>query len=179
MRRLLLLLLLLASPASAQNAPHKEGDYGGVVPGEQPSERPEGPTRPSKAKRAPAKGTLSWVGFEAKDGGAQLFLQSVAPFEVSQRVEGGTLVVSLSLTKLAANTWRKVDTRFFDSPLAGVIAKAGGRKRGVQVRVTFKNPKDAREAAVRMATEPDGMAYAYLTFPASSGASQPVTAPSE
>ncbi|MDQ3370603.1 MAG: hypothetical protein M3680_34730 [Myxococcota bacterium] len=175
MRRLLV-LLLLASPASAQNAPHKEGDYGGVVPGEQPS---EGPARPAKAKRAPARGTLTWVGFEAKDGGAQLFLQSVAPFEVSQRVEGGTLVVSLSLTKLAANTWRKVDTRFFDNPLAGVIAKAGGRKRGVQVRITFKNPKDAREAALRMATEPDGMAYAYLTFPPGSGASQPVAEPQD
>ena len=28
----------------------------------------------------------------------------------------------------------------------------------------FKNAKDAQEAAVRTATEPDGMYYAYLSF---------------
>ena len=159
MRRLLL-ILLLASPALADTGTHKEGEYSGVIPGQKPE-------RPAKPKRPPAKGTLTWIGFEAKDGGAQLFFQSVAPFQVTQRVANGTVIATLDLTKLASNTWRKVDTRFFDNPLAGVVAKAmrGKKGRGIEVRITFKNPKDAREGSVRTATEADGMYYAYLSFP--------------
>lgn len=177
MRRLLVLLLLTfaASSASAQTAPNKEGEYGGVVPGEKPD-------TPKKAKRV-ARGTLSWIGFEAKDGGAELFLQSGAPFEVSQRVEGATLIVHTNLTRLASNTWRKVDTRFFDTPIAGVIAtkvraSRGGKGRarhgaGIDVRITFKSAKDAREAQVRTATEPDGLFYTYLTFGPGAAAATP------
>lgn len=166
MVRALLFVLLLASPAFAQKAPHKEGEYGGVNPtGET---RPE-PGKPGKPRRPPPKGTLTWVGFEAKDGGAQVFLQSVAPFTVGQRLEGSTLVVSVDLSRLAGNTWRPIDTRFFDNPLARIVAskpKGKGRgKAGLEVRITFKNPKDAREGTVRSETGPDGMAYVYLTFP--------------
>lgn len=153
----LLLVLLLASPAFADNAQHKEGEYGGVVPGQ----KPEG--KPGKPKRPPSKGTLTWIGFEAKDGGAQLFLQSVAPFQVSQKIVGSTLVASVDLTKLASNTWRRIDTRFFDNPLSGVVAQKRGRR--IEVRIAFKNPKDAREGTIRTATEADGMYYAYLSFP--------------
>jgi hypothetical protein len=212
MRRALLLLLLLASPVFAdtkgdtkppdKKAPvkkdpdrpradnsvrpvieHKEGDYGGVIPGQ----KPDPSTRPAKPKRPPAKGTLSWIGFEAKDGGAQVFFQSVGPFEVTQHVEGTTLIVHLSLTRLGANTWRQVDTRFFDNPLAGMVARpvraaratkaSPARGSGIEVRVTFKNPKDAREGTVRAATaEADGMYYAYLAFPeGADGKQQPAT----
>jgi hypothetical protein len=195
MRRALLLILLAGtSVASAQpkqpakkvpppkgdmvvvptrdTLPHREGEYGGVAPG-----TPQGPKdRPAKPKRPPAKGTLSWIGFEAKDGGAQLFFQSVAPFDVQQHVEGGALVVHLSLSRLGANTWRQVDTRFFDNPLAFVQARQVGSRRGsktgpargagIDVRITFKNPKDAREGSLRAAAaDADGMYYAYLAFP--------------
>lgn len=171
MRRLLL-VLVLASPAYtyADTEPHKEGEYGGVVPGQ----KAETPTRPAKAKRPPPKGTLTWIGFEAKDGGAQLFLQSTGAFQVTQKVVGATLVATLDLTRLGTNTWRQVDTRFFDNPLAGVIAKPLRRKKGIEVRINFKNAKDAREGAVRTATEADGMYYAYLSFPEGS-ASEPKT----
>lgn len=140
--------------------PHREGEYGGVVPGVKPDSK-DG----KKAKRPPAKGTLTWIGFEAKDGGAQLFFQSVAPFEMSQRVEGSTLVVTLSLTKLGQNTWRQVDTRYFDNPLSMIVAKPAKKKKGIEVRITFKNPKDAKEGSARTSTEADGMYYAYLSFP--------------
>ncbi|HWU90016.1 MAG TPA: hypothetical protein VN253_22290 [Kofleriaceae bacterium] len=175
MRRALL-LLALAGPAFADPGPHKEGAYGGVVPGQQPD--PAG--RPARPTRPPPKGTLTWVGFEAKDGGAQVFLQSVAPFEVQQHLEGATLVAHLSLTRLGHNTWRQVDTRFFDSPLSGMVARAVGATRasktrpargpGIDVRISFKNPKDAREGTLRTATEADGMFYAYMSFPAGAGA---------
>lgn len=165
------LLLALAGPAVADTAPHKEGEYGGVVPGQ----KPEPSARPAKPRKPPPKGTLTWIGFEAKDGGAQLFFQSVAPFAVQQHMEGTTLVAHLALTRLGGNTWRPIDTRFFDNPLAGVAARVVGANRatkvrpargaGIDVRITFKNPKDAREGTLRVATEADGMHYAYLTFP--------------
>ncbi len=170
MRRALALLLVLVStgPAIADTkGPHKEGEYGGVIPGQ----KPEG----SKPKRGPSKGTLSWIGFEAKNGGAQVFFQSPGAFEVSQHVEGSTLVVHLMLQRLGPNTWRQVDTRFFENPLSGMTAKAvrsaGASKgraahpAGVEVNIQFKNPRDAREASMTTKTEPDGMYYAYLTFP--------------
>lgn len=156
------MVLLLAGTAVAQpkaepQGPHREGEYGGVVPGVKPD------TKDGKKAKKPTKGTLSWIGFEAKDGGAQLFFQSVAPFEMSQRVEGSTLVVTLSLSRLGQNTWRQVDTRYFDNPLSMIVAKK--KKKGIEVRITFKNPKDAKEGSARTSTEADGMYYAYLSFP--------------
>jgi hypothetical protein len=168
-----LVILLLAAPVSADIGPHKEGQYGGITPGEtQPRDTAAKPARP---RRPPPRGTLTWIGFEAKDGGAEVFFQSVAPFVVTQRVEGGTLVVHITLTRLGHNTWRQVDTRFFDNPLSGIVARAVGAARatkdrpahgaGIEARIAFKNAKDAREATVRTATEADGMYYAYLKFP--------------
>jgi hypothetical protein len=173
MRRALLLLLLAAPAYADDKGPHKEGEYGGVAPG-QPAQKDPG-AKPARPKRPPPKGTLTWIGFEAKDGGAQVFLQSVAPFQVQQHVEGSTLVVHLSLTRLGHNTWRQIDTRFFDNPLAGMVARAvratragkgrPARSSGIAIRVKFKNPKDAREASVTTKTEADGLYYAYLAFP--------------
>ncbi|MDX2093901.1 MAG: hypothetical protein SFX73_39065 [Kofleriaceae bacterium] len=124
MRRALMLVMLFAGSTWAQDrapkGPHMEGEYGGVIPGQ--TQTSEGTAKP-KPRRPPTKGTLSWIGFEAKDGGAQLFFQSIAPFEVTQRLEGSTLVVHLSLTKLGTNAGRQIDTRFFDNPLAMVKAK--------------------------------------------------------
>ncbi len=162
--RALWMVLLLAGTAVAQpkvepKGPHREGEYGGVVPGTKPD------AKDGKKAKKPTKGTLSWIGFEAKDGGAQLFFQSVAPFEMSQRVEGGSVIVSLTLTRLGTNTWRQIDTRFFDNPLSMVTAKLAKKKKGTEVRITFKNPKDAKEGSARTATEADGMYYAYLSFP--------------
>jgi hypothetical protein len=175
--------LLLAAPAYADTPPHKEGRYGGVKPGEpQPRDAAAKPARP---KRLPPKGTLTWIGFEAKDGGAEVFFQAVAPFELTQHVEGATLVVHLELRRLGHNTWRQIDTRFFDNPLAGIVARAVGAARakkdhparaaGIEARIAFKNAKAAREAALRTATEADGMFYAYLSFP--EGTDAPPAAP--
>ena len=150
--------------------PHAEGQYGGVTPGEPAAST----THEAKPKHLPAKGTLTWIGFEAKDGGAQVFFQSVAPFALSQRVEGGSLVVHLDLPRLGHNTWRQIDTRFFDNPLSGIAARAvsavhatkahPARSAGIEAKIAFKNAKDAKEAVVRTATEADGMYYAYLSF---------------
>jgi hypothetical protein len=176
MRRVLFCLLFVSAPAFAQT-PHREGEYGGVSPGMAASAAPS--TEGTKArKRAPA-GTLTWLGFEARDGGALVFFQSVAPFEVSQRIEGGSLVVQLGLSRLATNTARPIETRFFDNPLSRITARkigAHGRKAragsgtGIEVRIAFKNTSDVREGQVRSETGPDGMHYVYLAFPPSAGA---------
>jgi hypothetical protein len=154
----LVLLPLLAGPASAQNAPagpHREGDYGGVTPGQ----------KPEKPKKPPSRGTLSWIGFEAAGGGAKVFFQSPGAFEVTQQVEGSTLVVHLDLKRMGTNTGRRIDTRFFENPLSGIDAARARKKGGIDVKITFKNPKDARSASVSTKTEADGMFYAYLSFP--------------
>jgi hypothetical protein len=162
MRRLLLCLVLAsaATPAFADDpkGPNPEGEYGGVEPGKPRKADPN-----TKPKKPPPKGTLSWIGFEAKDGGSQIFLQSVAPFEVSQRVDGNVLVVSLTgVTRLGQNTWRPIDTRFFETTLSRITAKKKGR--GIELRVAFKDAKDAAQGSVKTATEADGMYYTYLSF---------------
>ncbi|MGE0545451.1 MAG: hypothetical protein AB7O24_09920 [Kofleriaceae bacterium] len=179
MYRALLLLMLVTPPAFA-DTPHQEGTYGGVVPGQPPVEKP------GKPKRPPPKATLTWVGFEAKDGGAQVFLQAASPFEVEQYVDGNSLVVHTTLKRLARNVGRKVDTRFFDSPLAGMLARVSGaaraskgrpaHKAGVSIRITFKNAADAKPATTRSAVEADGMNYVYLTFPPGTAAAEPTIA---
>jgi hypothetical protein len=194
MRRAILASLLFALPALAapapkdpapktprpiDTAPHKEGDYGGVDPGKSPSSS----DRP-KFQHPPPKGTLSWIGFEAKDGGATVFFQSPGPFDVSQVVDGGSLYVYLTgLNRLGANEWRAIDTRFFDNPLARlearIVGKAGASKAGpahpagAQVKITFKNAKDAHEGTLKAAQEADGYYYAYLTFGAGTGDKEP------
>lgn len=170
MRRALLCLVLFGSPAFAQEAkgPHAEGEYGGVQPGE--VKKPEA----GKKRKAPRKGTLSWIGFESKSGSSDVFFQSVAPFQVSQRVEGGAVVVKLTgLTRLGHNTWRPIDTRFFDTPISRITARKKGK--AIEVRIAFKNAKEAAQGTVRTATEADGMFYAYVSFAGGGGA--PTTEP--
>ena len=182
MRCALLLSLLLAGPAFAEEpkGPHQEGDYGGVSPGE--TKKPE--EKPSAKTKRPPKGTLSWIGFEAKNGSAQVFLQSPGPFEVSQHLENGTLVVhAQGLSRLGQNTWRPIDTRFFDTPVERIVAKrvgaaratkkAAGHAAGIELRITFKKGKEPKEADVRSATEADGFYYTYLTFQGVPTAEQP------
>ncbi|MBP6634191.1 MAG: hypothetical protein KBG28_29490 [Kofleriaceae bacterium] len=162
--------LLLAAPAARADegqAIRQEGEYGGVKPGVTP--------RGDKGRKV-AAGTLGWIGFSPKDGGAEVFFQSGGPFEVTQRLDGSTLVVQLTgLGKLVRGVRRPVDTRFFDSPLARIAARVvraqkarkgrPGHAGGVEVRIQFKNGKDTREGTVRTATEADGLFYVYLSFP--------------
>jgi hypothetical protein len=164
-------------PAPTTETTHKEGDYGGVEPDRTQSTDPGAKPKP---KRRPPNGTLSWIGFEPKDGGSEVFFQSPAAFDLAQHVEGNQLVVELgSLNQLGANTWRPIDTHFFDNPLARIEAHRVGASRGtktaaahgagVEIRITFKNAADAKEGTYRSSQETDGYYYAYLTFGAGTG----------
>lgn len=159
MRRALLCLVLLGSPAFAQGmqGPNPEGVYSGVQPGEVK------PPEPGKKRKAPRKGTLSWIGFETKSGTSDVFFQSAAPFQISQRVENGAVIVKLTgLSRLGHNTWRPIDTRYFDTPISRITAKKKGK--AIEVRIAFKNAKEAAPGTVRTATEADGLFYAYVSF---------------
>jgi hypothetical protein len=149
--------------AVAQPVVHREGEYTGVVPGQKQDGQP---------RRTLGKATLSWIGFAAKDGGAEVFFQSPSKFEVTQELQGDVLVVTLSdVTRQVSNTRRPIDTRYFDNPLSRISTKPVRRSgkrgtiRGIAVRIEFKNRKDARPGTLRTATEADGMFYAYLSFP--------------
>jgi hypothetical protein len=144
----------------------REGDYSGVSPGE--------PAASAAKKVKAGASTLTWVGFAAQDsGGAQIFFQGTSRFSASQRLEGTTLVVDIEgLRRMATNTRRPLDTRFFESSVARVTAKAvrarkktrkaPARKAGIEVRITFKSPADAREGNLRQETAPDGTFVIYL-----------------
>jgi hypothetical protein len=144
----------------------REGDYSGVSPGE--------PAATTARKVKAGASTLTWIGFAAQDGGgAQIFFQGTSRFAASQRLEGSTLVVEIEgLKRMATNTRRPLDTRFFESSVARVTAravrarkktrKAPARKGGIEVRITFKNAADAREGNLRQETAPDGTFVIYL-----------------
>jgi len=160
------ILAWLLVGGSAQADDHREGEYGGVRPGVAATPAPPG----KRVHHPPRKDELTWLGFEAKEGAGELFFQAPAGFNVVQWVDKGQLVVVLEgLHRQVKNTRRPLDTRYFDAPVARVTARPVGahggaraHKAGIEVRVAFKNPKDAREGALRTATEPDGMFYAYL-----------------
>lgn len=155
---------------------HEEGQYGGVNPTGTPS--PD-----AKLTRPPAH-TLGWVGFAAKDGAGEVFFQAAQPFQLTQRVEGGAVIVTIDgLTKLTRNVRRPLDTRFFDAPIDRITAKAvkkararkghPGHPAGVEVRIAFRAGTPVSEGVVRTATEKDGLYYAYLTFAAAAPAPEP------
>jgi len=162
-----LAITVVGASASADNQ-HQEGVYTGAKPGVRPG------ADVGKPQKKPPAGTLSWIGFEAKDRAATVWLQAANPFEISQRVEGATLVVEVTgLRRMVRNARRPIDTHYFDNPLARISAKAVGarhskkvhRKAGLEIRIQFKNAKDAKEASTRTATEADGLFYTYLSFP--------------
>lgn len=170
--------IALTGGAARADGPHQEGDYGGVQPGRPADHDGKKPRRP------PPKGALTWIGFAPKDGGAELFAQAASAFTVVQAVESGQLVVVLEgLRRQVANTRRPLDTRFFDSPIARISARPVGahgaghggpaHKAGIELRIAFKDPKQAHEAQLRTATEADGLFYAYLSVAGTPAATTP------
>jgi hypothetical protein len=164
------LALAANAPVRAETPQHQEGVYTGAKPGVRPG------AEEGKPQAKPRASTLSWIGFEAKDGGATVWLQAASAFDVTQRVEGATLVVTATgLSKMVRNTRRPIDTRYFENPLARITAKV--RKKKVELRITFKSAKDAHEASARTATEADGLNYVYLSFPPGEGSKDTDAAP--
>ncbi len=145
---------------------HKEGDYGGVRPG-------EGEARAPKRGKKPV---VTWIGFVPQSGGSsRFFVQVIGSVDYEQDVVGNTLVVTIAGAKLGSrNVRRRLDTRFFDTSVRQVVPKQArarrarkgkpGQKAGVQLTFEFKNPADARAASASSKREQDGYDYLYLDF---------------
>lgn len=162
----------LVGPAMAESKIHLEGEYAGVSPGVRPLAVREGRSK----DKAPPKSTLLWIGFSARaDEGADVWFQTAEPVTVDQSIDGQTLVVFFpGLRAQVQNTRRPIDTSYFDNPIARISARTVKASRarkgkpaqaaGVEVRISFKNPRDAAPGSLRTATEADGRAYTYLSF---------------
>jgi hypothetical protein len=112
---------------------------------------------------------VTWLGFQPQAGGAaRVFVQLDRAVPHEQEVRGGELVIALGGARAASsNTVRFLDTRFFETPVERVAIergrRAGGRGRagGLELVIRFKDPAEARAAAVDMAAARDG--FTYLT----------------
>lgn len=150
-------------------APHLEGEYGGVSPGQAPAKTTK------KAKRK--KPVVTWVGFQPLEGGsARVFAQldgvAAGATSFEQRVVGDELVVLIPKVALnQRNNARPLDTRFFEGRIAQVAAKkvaARGRGRartpaGVELRIKFKQGQPS-QANGKLEQGQDGSTYLFLDF---------------
>ena len=160
-----------------RKGPNREGEYGGIVPERDPA------ADDRRRKQRKRKNAISWVGFQPWDGGrARLFVRLANELEYTQNLVGSALYVNIARARYRhKNTRRRLDMRHFDTALELVTGKRvsarrarknrPARKRGIELRITFKDAKDAREASASMTTGKDGYTYLNLDFPPGSGSS--------
>lgn len=145
---------------------HPRGVYGGVQPGVAVDKVYKKRRPVLNRKRVSTKRpVVRWVGFQRNSGNSRLFVQLSAATEYSQRLEGTTLIVSMPNARLGgSNARRPLDTRFFETPVLRAVAKPfrKRRARGVDLHITFKDPKDASEASATVSTGDDGFSYLFL-----------------
>lgn len=159
----------------ARRSRNREGQYGGVVPDREPD--PDD-TRRTRRKR---KNAVSWIGFQPQDGGrARVFVRMANELEYAQHLAGNVLYINIAGARYRhRNTLRRLDMRHFETALETVTSKRvsrrrarkgkHARKRGIELRISFKDAKDAREAAASLAAGKDGYTYLYLDFPPAAG----------
>jgi hypothetical protein len=172
--------LALAHPALAQSpiAPTPLERSAGAVPGIQKDARKYDGVVPGLAGKnplpaAPQGGTyLVWTGFQMTASGSQVFLQTTRPVEVDTQ-EGrrpGKAVLALVLRNCRihmANNRRKIDTRYFATPVAAISAKQKGRD--VEVRIALREPVTS---VPRSEAGPEGTQFVVLDFPPGQAASE-------
>ncbi len=157
------LVLASAGPAAAQQGSEEPaGDYQGVTPGQGAAKKKS--DVPAPPKKRPGRPTVTWIGFQALDGGsARVFVQASHSFTFSQRVQGGELIVTLPELRLGHyNFQRFLDTSFFGTPVKTVQARPA-KGHGVELHVKFKG-NGAKQADARQEPAQDGYQYLYLDF---------------
>jgi hypothetical protein len=150
-----------ASPATPSGA------YRGVVPG--PEARNPLPVPRSDPPR------LIWTGFKMAGDRSEIFLQTTRPVEhqlaPSAKVTAGrpgSLSVLLRNCRIhLKNNARRIDTRFFASPVQEISARQ--RKRDVELNIALKQ---AATPEVRIQQGGDGTYFVVLSF---AGTGQPGT----
>jgi len=133
--------------------------YDGVVPG---------PAGKNPLPAAPKGGPyLVWTGFQMTATGSRIFLQTTQPVQfdlhegAAKKSGKSTLSVRLSGCRIhMANNRRKIDTRFFATPIATVSARQRGKD--VEVHVALR---ERAEAVPHSESGPDGTQFVLLDFP--------------
>ncbi len=141
--------------------------YEGVVPG---------PTGRNPLPAAPKGGPyLVWTGFQMTATGSRVFLQTTqsVQFDLNEGAvkKSGKSKLSVFLRGCRiymANNRRKIDTRFFATPVAGVSARQRGRD--VEVRLALR---EAATAVPHSEAGPDGTQFVILDLPPGKASSEP------
>jgi hypothetical protein len=140
--------------------------YDGVVPG---------PDGKNPLPAAPGGPHLVWTGFQLTASGSRVFLQTTE--QVSFDVQEGkpsksgksTLIVRLRGCRIhMANNRRKIDTRYFPTPVSGVKARQKGHD--VEIRIALREPASATP---RPEVGPDGTQFLVMDFPPGKAAPEP------
>jgi hypothetical protein len=139
--------------------PADTGKYDGVVPGSN-----------AKNPLPAALGVgshLIWTGFQLTATGSRVFLQTTEPvqFEVKEGhgAKGGKSLVVVVLRKCRihmANNRRKIDTRFFATPVSGLSARQ--RRGDVEVHLALR---EAASVTPRSEAGPGGTQFLVMDFP--------------
>lgn len=138
------------------------GPYQGVVP--EPEARNPLPHPRSDPPR------LIWTGFKMAGERSEIFLQTTRPVEhelapatgKAADKRAGSLSVLLRNCRIhLRNNARKIDTRYFATPVQGVSARQ--RRRDVELTISLK---DAVVPDIRVQTGLDGTNFLVLSFPA-------------
>jgi hypothetical protein len=118
---------------------------------------------------------LEWTGFQMTASGSRVFLQTTqqVPFDINEGAakKSGKSLLAVLLRGCRihmANNRRKIDTRFFATPVSGVSARQRGRD--VEVRVALR---ERAEAVPHSETGPDGTQFVVLDFPPGKAAAEP------
>jgi len=141
--------------------------YDGVVPG---------PVGKNPLPAAPTGGPyLVWTGFQMTAGGSRVFLQTSqqVTFDLNEGAakKSGKSMLAVLLRGCRihmANNRRKIDTRFFATPVAGVSARQRGRD--VEVRVSLR---ERVTAVPHSETGPEGTQFLVLDFPPGKASPEP------
>jgi len=141
--------------------------YDGVVPG-------AGTKNPLPA--LPKSGTyLVWTGFQMTETGSRVFLQTNQPvqFDLDEGRVGrsgkSTLTVKLEDCRIfMANNRRRIDTRFFATPVSGVSARQKGHNVAVHIAL-----REVANAVPHTEAGPDGTQFVILDFPPGKATPEP------
>jgi hypothetical protein len=151
----------------AEPGPALGQKYDGVVPGT---------TGKNPLPAAPKGGPyLTWTGFQMTTTGSRLFLQTTQQVQFDLKEGAATksgksmLAVLLHGCRIhMANNRRKIDTRFFATPIAGVSARQRGHD--VEVNIALR---ERVEAVPHSEAGPDGTQFVVLDFPPGKATPEP------
>ena len=136
-----------------------------------------GPTGKNPLPAAPKGGGphLVWTGFQMTATGSRVFLQTTSPvqFDLEEgRVSKSgrsTLTVRLTGCRLfLANNRRKIDTRYFPTPVSSVSARQRGRD--IEVRIALR---EVASGVPHSEPGPEGSQFVVVDFPPGTAAPEP------